>query len=307
MRVLPTIKKTIKNPIYIFSLPRIFPFINLIPDEVYLKLRYKAKLGRYPDLRNPKLFTEKMQWLKLHDRCPEYVRFVDKYEARKIISEKCGAKYLIPLLGVWDSADDIDFSKLPDQFVLKCTHDSGGIVICRDKNTFDIKAAKQRLTKLLKYNYFWHSREYPYKKVKPRIICEKYMTDESVTELKDYKVSCFNGEPKFIQLDYDRYTSHKRNMYDTEWNPLSFSVNAFYADALRTFKRPSALDEMLDISREMSKGYPFLRVDFYVVNETLYLGELTLYPASGMGIITPPEYEGILGELLDISGMHRDF
>ena len=304
MGVLSSLKKFLKDPLYVITKPKTFPLVNLIPDKLYLRLRYKAKLGRYPDLDNPKLFTEKMQWLKLYDRRPEYVHIVDKYEARKTIAEQCGEQYLIPLLGVWDRVEDIDFSKLPEQFVLKCTHDSGGVIVCSNKSALDIEAAKEKLKRRLKFNYFWYSREYPYKKVKPRIICEKYMVDESGTELKDYKIFCFSGEPKYIQLDYERFTGHKRNMYDTEWNFVPFSVNTYYPDMSRTFKKPDDLEEMFSISRKLSREYAFLRVDFYIIGGRIYIGELTLYPESGIGVIKPQEYDAALGELLDISRVH---
>ena len=306
MSILSGLINAITNPLYFLTKPRTFRFVNIIPSNLYLKLRYKEKLGRYPDLRNPKLFTEKLQWLKLHDRRPEYTQIVDKYEVRKNIESLCGEQYLIPLLGFWDRVEDIDFSKLPDKFVLKCTHDSGSVVVCTDKSILDVEAAKKKLKHRLKYNYYWHSREYPYKNVRPRVICEKYMADESGTELKDYKFLCFNGEPKYIQLDYDRFTDHKIHVYDNEWNYVPFYIDKYYPDLSRSFEEPACYDEMLSLARALSDGFFFLRVDFYIVNDRVFIGELTLYPGSGAWLIEPIEYDNELGKLLDISSVCRD-
>ena len=179
-------------------------FLNFLPDETILKIKFKDRIGKELNLKKPKTFNEKLQWLKLYDRNPAYTKLVDKYEVRKHIAKTIGQEYLIPLLGVWDTFEDINFSKLPNQFVLKCTHDSGGLIICTDKNRLDIDAARKKINKCLKRNYYYPGREWPYKNVKPRIICEKYMVDESGTELKDYKFMCFNGEVKCIFVCLNR-------------------------------------------------------------------------------------------------------
>jgi len=300
MGVSSGIKKILKNPFYIVPFLNYFRFLNLMPDERFLKLLYRGNLGRWPDLKNPRLFTEKLQWLKLHDRKPEYTRMVDKFEARDYIAERLGEEYLIPLLGVWDRVDDIDFSTLPDQFVLKCTHDSGGVVICKDKGAFNMAAAKKKLDKCMKRNYYWSSREYPYKNVKPRIICEKYMMDESGTDLKDYKVFCFNGKPKYVLVDFNRDKGHNRNIYDTDWNYVPFVMNNYRPDTSVVFDKPGNLAGMLEISENMSKNHTFLRVDFYIVGDRLYLGELTFYPGTGIIVFEPPEYDALLGDMLNL-------
>ena len=191
-------------------------------DARYLKMLYKVKTGDSLHLDNPQSLNEKLQWLKIHDRKPTYQTMVDKYEVRKIIAEKVGNEYLIPLLGVWNSFDEIDFEKLPDQFVLKCTHDSGGLAICKDKSRFDIAAARKKINHCMRRNYYLNTREWPYKYVKPRIIAEQYMVDESGWDLKDYKVFCFNGKPDYIEVDFNRSIKHKLNPYDFDWKPLNF-------------------------------------------------------------------------------------
>ena len=187
----------------------------LLGDRVYVKWHYFFRTGRKLNLDNPLTFNEKLQWLKIYDRHENYTRMVDKYEVKKYVSEIIGEDYIIPTLGVWNSWDEIDFNTLPEQFVLKCTHDSQSTVICKDRSTFNFENAKKKINTHLKKNYYWQSREYPYKDLRGRIIAEKYMVDESGYELKDYKVFCFNGKAKYIQVDFDRFKNHKKNIYDT--------------------------------------------------------------------------------------------
>ena len=192
-------------------------FGKYISDKTYLKLLYETRIGKKLNLKNPITFDEKLQWLKLYDRKDEYTVWADKYEVRNYVAEKLGEQYLIPLLGVWNSADELKLDDLPEQFVLKCTHDSASVCICTNKKNFDWNAAMDKLQKSLNQNYYWHSREWPYKNITPRIIAEAYMTDESGTELKDYKIYTFGGEPYLIQVDFDRFHNHRRNLYTTEW------------------------------------------------------------------------------------------
>lgn len=199
-------------------------FYNYWSDEKFLKRKYKLILGHSLNLKNPTLFSEKLQWLKLHDRKPIYTTMVDKYEAKKYVANIIGEQYIIPTLGVWDKFEDIDFNKLPNQFVLKCTHDSGGLVICRDKRKFDVKAAKKKINRSLKRNYFWQGREWPYKNVKPRVIAEKYMEDAQSGELKDYKFFCFNGMPKFMYISNDRGMIPHTDFFDMNKASLSFRL-----------------------------------------------------------------------------------
>lgn len=268
-----------------------------LPDKPYLRLMYYAHFGKKLDLKNPKTFNEKLQWLKLYDRNPEYIRMVDKYEAKQYVAEKIGEKYIIPTLGVWDNPDQIDFDALPEQFVLKCTHDSGGVVICKDKSKADISQVKETLRKRLNNDYSVWGREWPYKFVNRKIIAEKYMVDESGTELKDYKVFCFGGEPQFIQVDFGRFTGHERNLYSTEWKYMGFT-SLYPTNPERKIERPTCLARMLDIARVLSRGLPVVRVDLYVIGNDIYFGELTVFHGSGLERFTPPEWDAKLGDLI---------
>jgi hypothetical protein len=280
-------------------------FLNLkisriIPDKLYLKIKYRIRMGKKLDLTNPRTFNEKLQWLKLNDRKREYTKMVDKYEVRKYISDLIGEKYLIPIIGVYNNFEEIDFESLPNQFVLKCTHDSGGIVICKDKKALSIEDARNQINYSLNRNYYFLSREWPYKNVKPRIICEKYMVDESGTELKDYKIFCFDGTPKIIEVDYNRFNGHKRNIYDTNWKYLPFSIE-YPTDPNTEINRPSKLDEMLEISKKLSKGFHHLRVDLYLIKGEIYFGEVTFYHEAGMAKFHPHEFEMQMGSWINIS------
>lgn len=256
--------------------------INWMSDETYIKLVFKSTFGYELDLNNPKTFSEKLQWLKLYNRRPEYTMMVDKYRVREYIREKIGDEYLIPLLNVWDSVEEIDFDVLPNQFVLKCNHDQGSIVICKDKVHFDIDAAKQKLARKLKRNHYWSIREWPYKNVKPCIICERYMQDDGgKEELSDYKVLCFNGEPKLIEVHRGRFAGgHTQDFYDTDWNKTVFNQpDVPMSDEV--MDKPVFADKMLGLSRKLSAGIPHVRVDWYYTNGHLYFSELTFYDASG--------------------------
>lgn len=288
-----------KDPVKILvKLLRIFsPLIK--DDALYIKVEYFLCRKKILHLKNPVRFNEKLQWLKLNCKKEEYSNLVDKYEVKKIVASKAGEQYIIPILGVWNNFDDIDFEKLPNQFVLKCTHDSGGLVICTDKKKLDIKKIRKKINKSLKCRYFYEHREYPYKAVPPRIIAEKYMVDETGCQLKDYKVFCFNGEPKFIEVDYDRYIAHKLNVYDLEWNFVDFYMTS-PNDLNVHIERPQCLDEMIRLAKELSKDDIFVRVDFYSVNEKLYFGELTYHPGAGLIDFHPDEYDCIIGEWLKL-------
>lgn len=278
----------------------IYQLKKLIPDTLYIQLQYYHHFHRFVDLKNPKTFNEKLQWLKLNDRNPLYTQLVDKYEVRKYIADKIGKDYLIPLVGgPWDSVDKIDFSTLPDQFVLKCTHDSGSVVICRDKNIFDQELCMQKLGECMKRNAFYYGREWLYKNVKPRIIAEQYMTDESMIELKDYKVFCFHGIPQIIQVDYGRFSNHERNMYSTEWECLKFT-SKYPTNPMVLIEKPTNICELLSLASELSSVMPHARVDFYNVNGKLYFGEITLFHGSGFEKFYPDKWDQILGKLINL-------
>lgn len=278
-------------------LSHIAPFIK--DDEIFIRLRWKLRKDYPLNLNSPKTFNEKLQWLKLHDRKPIYTTMVDKCEAKKYVAGIIGEEHIIPTIAVYDKVEDIDFDKLPNQFVLKWTHDSGGLVICKDKSKLNVDEARKKLKKGESSNYFWRTREWSYKNVKPRIIAEQYMEDESGWQLKDYKIFCFNGEPKFIEVDYDRYVGHKLNVYDLDWNFIDFYMTSPNDKNIKISK-PESLNQMLDYARMLAKDIPFVRVDFYSINSHVYFGELTFHPGSGMIDFHPKEYDGIIGEMLNL-------
>lgn len=270
---------------------------NHLPDEEFLKRTYKAYFGKELDLETPKTFNEKLQWLKLYDRKPEYTTMVDKYEAKKYVAERIGEEYIIPTLGVWDRFDDIDFDALPDQFVLKTTHDSGGVVICRDKANFDRDKARKKLSRSLKRNFYLRGREWPYKDVKPRIIAEQFMQDGTQPNgLLDYKFYCFNGEPKLLYVSegLEDHSTAKISFLDLDWTFADFHRSDF-----RPFDhlppKPNNYDQMLILAKELSAGIPFLRVDLYEINGKIYFSELTFFPCSGMMPFEPERWNEKLG------------
>ena len=292
--------KTLKNPLWMCgAVLRHYLSPCIKDDKIYIKWDYFFCMHEWPDLENPKTFNEKLQWLKLHDRCHNYTTMVDKAEAKDYVAKVIGKEYIIPTLGLWDSFDEIDFDSLPDKFVLKCTHDSGGLVICKDKLLFDKKKTRKKIENCLNSNFYLKHREWPYKNVSRRIIAEKYMVDESGIELKDYKIFCFNGEPRFIEVDYDRFIDHKLNVYDLDWNFIDFYMTSRNDKNIR-IPRPKQLNKMLDLARALVKNLVFARIDFYSINENLYFGEITLCPGSGLIDFHPKKYDKIIGEMLQL-------
>lgn len=291
--------KIYKNPLR--SLKRIFRKLPWLKhnDRAFIKWDYYFGMGKFPDLDNPKRFNEKLQWLKLHDKRPEYTLMVDKYEAKKYVAGILGEEYIIPTLGVWERFEDIDIDALPQQFVLKCTHDSGGLVICPDKSKLNIEKARKKINKRLKRNQFRKHREYPYKGVKPRIIAEQFMVDESGTELKDYKFFCFNGEPKMLLLASNRGKGTYMNFYDMEFNLLPVQ-RAAHPNAKNLFVKPDGFDKMKQLAKTLSKGIPHIRVDFYNINGKIYFGELTFFSGSGNIPFHPDEWDYKIGEWLEL-------
>lgn len=277
-------------------------FFRFLSDEKYLKLLYFSYLNKKLNLKNPKSFNEKIQWLKLNDRNVIYNKLVDKYEVRKFVKEKIGEEYLIPEIGVYDNFKEIDFSKLPNKFVLKCTHDSGGIFICKDKNKLDINKLEKSVKKRLKKNFYYNCREWPYKDVRPRIICEKYMSEEDGTDLKDYKIFCFNGEAKLIQVDINRFINHKRNFYDLDWNYKDISIQ-YPKDPNIRIKKPKNLDNMIKLSEKLSKKFPHVRIDFYNINGRIYFGEITLYHEAGFGKFDSEEFGLEMGNWINLQNI----
>lgn len=271
-------------------------------DELYLKLLFLFEMHYWPDLKHPKTFNEKLQWLKLHNRKPEFTTMVDKYAVKKYVADRIGEQYIIPTLGVWDSFDQIDFDSLPNQFVLKTTHGGGGlaVVICKDKKTFDKRRAKRILEKSLHSDIYMKYREWPYKDVPKRIIAEKYMVDESGTELKDYKFFCFNGEPKYMLLVSGRQAGKKRfDYFDLNWNHLPVH-DVGCPGAERLPAKPDNFEEMIFIAKKLSKGMTHVRVDFYNINCKIFFGELTFFDGSGLCVYDPREWDFKFGQFLKL-------
>lgn len=294
-------KQILKNPLLIIPSLGHRGFFNWMSDEAYLRLVFRIKMGKSLNLSNPQSFNEKLQWLKLNDRRPEYTMMVDKYAVKEYVEGIIGEEHIIPTLGVWNRFDDIDFNSLPNQFVLKCTHDSGGLIIVKDKSNLDIAKARKKINHCLKHNYYWGLREWPYKDMKPRIIAEQFMVDESGTDLKDYKFFCFNGEMKFFKIDFDRYTDHHANYYDPTGEIMPFGEAQYPPTPKKQLVIPKELPQMIALSEKLSRGIPFLRVDFYNINGMIFFGELTFFPASGIGKFTPEEWDNTLGSWLDLS------
>lgn len=287
----------------VWSLMNIKPLNKMFSDETYLKILYRLYFGFPLDLDNPKRFTEKIQWLKLYNKSAECTMMADKLSVKQYISNTLGKQYVIPLLGVYEHFDDIDFDKLPKQFVLKTTHDSGGPVICKDKSKFDIEEAKKKLSGRLKTNYFYRGREYPYKNIPPCIIAEQYMEDE-YGELRDYKLFCFEGKVRMFKIDVNRYSGGKKrhfaNYYDNNCNLLPLGESHFIPDATTDVHMPDNIHEMIQLAQVIATGFPFVRVDFYNVKGRVLFGEITFHPAGGFDRIVPDEWDYILGNWINI-------
>jgi len=275
--------------------------LNWMPDEWYLSAMWFTYFHRKFDWKNPQTFNEKIQWLKAKDHNPLYPTLVDKFAVRQFIRDAVGEECLIPLVGgPWKCFDEIDFSRLPERFVLKTTHDSGGVVLCRDKASFDMQAAREKIERSLKRNYYWGGREWPYRNITPRIIAEQYMEGESGGELLDYKFMMFGGEHRCAFVCSNRFAGSKLNVtfFDPDWNRMPFERH-YHADP-QTLPKPACYDEMIRISKKLSAGLPFVRVDLYEVAGRAYCGEITLYPGSGMETFQPEDWDYKLGEWIDL-------
>lgn len=275
--------------------------VRVLPDELYLKLLFHSRVGYYPNLKRPKSFNEKLQWLKLHYYQPDYAKMVDKVMAKDYVAGIIGDKYVIKTLGVWNNVDEIDWHSLPNQFVLKVTSDSGGVVVCKDKNALNIDDAKAKLNKGWGKNYYQYNKEYPYRDLTPRIIAEEYMEDESGYELKDYKFFCFNGEPKYLFVASDRQKQNeetKFDFFDLEWNHLP--VKNGHPNSSKEIMKPNNFDEMISIAQKLSQGMPHVRVDLYNINGQIYFGELTFFHWSGMIAYEPREWDYRFGDFIHL-------
>lgn len=290
-----------KNNKYDFWAHALNRLVYVLPDKWYLFFRFKNRVGYWPHLNHPRTFNEKLQWLKLNDRHAEYTQMVDKIDAKKYVASIIGDKYIIPTLGVWNSVDEIEWDKLPNQFVIKVSSDSGGIVVCKDKQTLDIEKAKEKLTNGWGKNYYVHNKEYPYRDLTPRIIAEEYKEDESGYELRDYKIFCFNGEPKILFVASDRQKAGedtKFDFFDLNWNHLPFTNG--HPNSKEFIAKPKNFEEMLEIAKKLSVGIPQVRIDLYNCNGQIYFGEITFFHWSGMTAFDPIEWDFKLGKMIKL-------
>ncbi len=272
--------------------------LRFLPDRTYIQLYYFIRFRHLCNFRSPKLYNEKQNWLKLYNRKPEYVYMVDKIEAKSYVAGVIGQEHIIPLYGVWEHFDDIDFETLPDQFVLKCSHDSKSTLIVKNKSKFKKAQAKRTIETALKYNFFYFCREWPYKRVKPRILVEAYMEDHIDGELRDYRFFCFNGEPKVMKIT-SNLDNKKINVdyYDMDFKHLNFSPKG---NASKPPRKPTTFNQMVEFSKLLSKDIPSLRVDFYEVDGRFYFGELTFFNNGGFRSFTPREWDRIFGNWLEL-------
>ena len=274
--------------------------LKFLPDKLYLKLRFRFEMKQKLDLKNPKTYNEKLQWLKLNDRNPLYTTLVDKYAVKDYVANVIGKEHVIETYGVWDKFDDIDFNLLPNQFVLKCTHDSGGLVIVKDKNTFNKEKVKEKIEASLKRDFYLTGREWPYKNVPRKIIAEKFMVDESGYGLKDYKFFCFDGKVKALFIATDRMKDGeevKFDFFDRDFNHLPFERG--HKNSKSEIKKPEKFDEMIEIAERLSSSLKHVRVDLYNVNGKIYFGEMTFYPGGGFERFEPNEWDYTFGNWLN--------
>lgn len=270
---------------------------------MYLKAAFRKRMGYKLDLDNPQSFSEKLQWLKLYDRKPEYTMLVDKVKVKEYVASVLGKEYVIPTLGVWADPDEIDFGQLPDRFVLKLNHNSGtGMYICKDKSKMDVERVKAELKRGLNENYFMHNREWPYKNVQRRILAEKFLVPaQNESDIPDYKWYCFDGIPTFCQVIQDRSVEETIDFFDTEWNHLEFvGLNPKAENATIVPAKPANLETHLRIARVLSMGIPFSRIDLYEAGGRTFFGEVTFFPASGMGNFRPEKYNTLLGKMINL-------
>lgn len=276
-------------------------FFDFLNDEIYLKSMYYLIFHEKLNLKNPSTFNEKLQWLKLYDRKKEYVNLVDKHEVKKIVAEKIGDEYIIPTIGIYDNWDEINFEELPNQFVIKCTHDSGGIEICKDKTNFDFEKAKKKIVRNLKKNFYFLGREWPYKNVKPRIIIEKYMEDSLVKSMRDFKFFCFNGRPEimYISEGLENHATASMSFFDMDYNQINLKRSDYKLLKDKPVK-PLNFEKMKQFSKILSKEIPHVRCDWYEIDGKLYFGELTFSTCSGFMPFEDEKWNEKMGKLLEL-------
>lgn len=277
----------------------------ILLDKIYLKIMFRQRMGYSLNLKNPKTFNEKIQWLKIHDRNPFYTTLVDKSAVKEYVSQKFGNQIVIPTLGIWDKFEEIDFETLPNQFVLKCTHDSQSTIVCKDKSTLNLRSVKEKITQCLGRNFYYKGREWPYKNVSPRVIAEKYMEDET-GGFVDYKFFCFDGKVDCVMVCLDRHLSDtKFYFFDKDWKLKRLNIRGKNAPEGFSIRKPACMDEMFNIAAELSKGLSFVRVDLYECFGKIYFGEMTFYPDCGFDANLLPETDRYFGDLIDLNKAYR--
>lgn len=295
------IRKIINHPGILFNIFLRKYLARFMTDEQYLRLLFYYMMGYRLDLENPKSFSEKLQWLKLYNRRAEYTMMVDKAAVKEYAADIIGHEHIIPTIGRWNRAEDIEWNNLPDRFVLKCNHDSGSVCICRDKNSFDREAAAKKLAHALTINYYQKThREWPYKNVKPCIIAEPYIDPSPEPDLLDYKFFCFNGEPRLCQVIGGRNTKEVIDFFDYEWNHQPFHEPKKFPFAEIMPQKPACYEKMWDMARKLAAGIPFVRIDFYEVKSRVYFGEITFFPTGGFGGFDPMEWDRKIGDMLTL-------
>jgi hypothetical protein len=291
------LKRYFADPYWALGCDLIQKHPNWMSDKFYIRTLWRMIMGYKLDLKHPRTFNEKLQWLKLYDRNPLYTTLVDKYRVKQWVADKIGEEYVIPTLAVWERAEDVDISKLPNQFVLKCNHDSGSVVICKDKKTFDLNAAKDKLRNALKHNFYLEAREWPYKNVKPCIFAEKFMEDGTGEELRDYKFWCFNGVPKIVYCSV-KNDNIWENYYDVNFTPLD--INHGFPRAKQEIEKPDTFEDMKSIIGKFALQMPFVRVDFYEIRGRVYFGEFTCYDFAGLKQFQDIEQDNMLGDMIKL-------
>lgn len=287
------VKRYAKDPYYALGYDLIKKHPKWMSDKYYIKVLWRILMGYNLDLKNPRTFNEKLQWLKLYDHNPLYSTLVDKYRVKQFITDRIGAEFVIPTLAVYKSVDEIDLNTLPDQFVLKCNHDSGSVVICRDKATFDLEKAKLKLNAGLQRNFYWDAREWAYKHVKPLLFAEEYMEDAANKDLLTYKFMCFNGEPAIMYVTV-KNDDIWENYYDLDFNPLNISRG--FHQSYTSIKKPESFEMMKQVARKLSEGLPHIRLDLYEVNGQVYFSEYTFYDWAGLAKFEPSKWDEELGD-----------
>src|SRR3990170_1687227 len=300
-------KNSPKNKLITFITDEVIKkgIFGFLPDKLFITLDYFITYRRMPNLHNPKTISEKTQWIKIYGGLEKYTEYTDKLKVRDFIRKTIGKEHLVPLIGAWKKFEDIPFDKLPCQFVLKATHGSAYVFICKDKSLLDKNLLKKTVTKWMQENFYKITREIQYKRCEPMIICEKYLEDES-GGLTDYKIYCSHGKPHIVEVIWDRFTEHKcDNFLNLNWEKLPISYPE-HPSSKETIKRPENLEEMLDIAKKLSIHFPFVRVDLYSVKNKIYFGELTFTPDNGLGVFEPPNAYYQLGELIDLSKYNKN-